>query len=130
MSCNNIVCVSNNTEPVSLPCDQGNVAGISEPPIASAFPVASAPTTEPDSLPYDQGNVGQPSKPPIASAFPVISTPIPAFNPVVVAFAQPEMDVEDSKKPPAMRMEELEGMKRFLSQGEYQRKRAEILSAV
>ena len=56
---------------------------------------------------------------------------VPAYNPAVVA-GQPDFDEEtgSGKKSAAERMRALDEMKNLLTEAEYQRKRAEILSDI
>ena len=60
-----------------------------------------------------------------------IGAAVPAYNPAVVA-GQPDFDEEtgSGKKSAAERMRTLDEMKNLLTEEEYQRKRAEILSDI
>lgn len=76
---------------------------------------------------------GEMQSTPIAKAMAIgpVASSVPAFNPAVVA-AQPELDIESGtgKKSAAERMRSLDEMKGLLTEEEYQRKRAEILSDI
>lgn len=85
----------------------------------------------PSSVAHGEGYMAETSSIPVASAIPMAFSTPPAFNPAAGASPEIEFDLEaGAKRSPAERMKELDDMRGLLSEEEYQRKRAEILSDI